>query len=205
MDYTLPVSTLKASLFTMAKKDVRFYLNGAFLDFRKGRIVSTDGHCLFCGQIPYLDHDSVILPREMIEQAVKSVGKRGLNSSCFLSVETVQHDENSTVYPLKLSTAYGTTFCGTAIDGAYPEYERVINLNPSGEPVTFDPEILLACRDAINAYSGNERHAYWVRYNGQASALIPGPNCLAVAMPVRAADDKVKDRFNGKPAMQVAA
>jgi hypothetical protein len=197
MDYTIPVSTLKASLFTMAKKDVRFYLNGAFLDFRKGRIVSTDGHCLFCGQIPYADHDPVIIPREVIEQTVKSVGKRGLSWAADMSIESGA---------VKI-TVPGAMFCANLVDGKFPEYERIVSVNPSGESAQFDPNILLACYEAIAAYTTAGR-AYPMLYpNGSSGAIYAqsGTDAFCVVMPWRAGGELDLAWFTGKPDMQVAA
>jgi DNA polymerase III sliding clamp (beta) subunit (PCNA family) len=42
--YELPVSYLAAALKSAATKDVRHYINGIYLDFPAGRIISTDGH-----------------------------------------------------------------------------------------------------------------------------------------------------------------
>jgi hypothetical protein len=197
MDYTIPASTLKASLFTMAKKDVRFYLNGAFLDFRKGRIVSTDGHCLFCGQIPYADHDSVIVPREVIEQTVKSVGKRGLSWNAEIEIDS----GNARI------TVPGALFGATLVDGKYPEYERIVNVSPSGQPAQFDPLILSRCYDSLAAYAGKEK-AYPILYpNGDSGAIYAEHNApsFCVVMPWRAEGELDLSWFTGKPDMQIAA
>jgi len=163
----------------MPKKDIRFYLNGAYLDFPKGRIVSTDGRCLFAGKIEPCDYPAVIVPRETIEAILKTLGKRNEHLSVELTVET-----NDGQQPIVKLSALGATVAASSIDGRYPEYERIIPRQPSGELAQFNPEILLACRDALNMYSGN-KHGFAVEHNGPSAALMAGPDCLAIAMPMR--------------------
>lgn len=50
--YTLKVSALAAALKCAGVQDIRKYLNSVRIDFRAGHIVGTDGHRLFCGEIP---------------------------------------------------------------------------------------------------------------------------------------------------------
>ena len=44
--FTFEANVLKAHLMTAGKKDIRYYLNGIFIDVPNRKIVSTDGHCL---------------------------------------------------------------------------------------------------------------------------------------------------------------
>jgi DNA polymerase III sliding clamp (beta) subunit (PCNA family) len=200
--YSMPLSTLKASLYCASKKDVRFYLNGAYLDFQKGRIVSTDGHRLFVGQIDCADFPSVIVPRETIEDAIKLAGKR--STDCEIQIETPAGQT-----PIVRIVTLGGTVHATAIDGRFPEYERVIPTNCSGEVAQFNPEILVNARAALNSYMGRElkhdRNQFHLRHNGGSAGLMLGENCLCVVMPMRSEDTGDMDWYSPQPALAVAA
>ena len=195
----IPATTLKASLFTMPKKDIRFYLNGAYLDFPKGRIVSTDGHCLFAGKIDSCDYPAVIVPRETIEAILKILGKRNEHFSVEVTVEAPDGQQ-----PIVKLSAMGATVAASAIDGSYPEYERVIPRQTSGELAQFNPEILTACRDALNTYS-HQKHWFAVEHNGPSGALMAGPDCLAIAMPMRMEPCHDLSWFDGRQELSEAA
>jgi len=177
MLYTIPVSTLKASLHCMAKNDVRHYLNGALLDFRKGRIVSTDGYVLFCGSIGTADHDPVIMPRGVIESVVKSAGKKNARWSTKLTIE------NGTVR----AEIPGAVFDAPLLDDTFPPYEGLVNINPSGEPAQCNPALLLDCYRALLDYQQAEKACPMLYPNGGAGALYaqPGVSAFCLVMPWR--------------------
>ena len=69
----IPARSFAAALKCAAKNDVRFYLNGVYLDLPKGRIVGTNGHVMFVGKIEAATLPAVIVPRDLIESALKSL------------------------------------------------------------------------------------------------------------------------------------
>lgn len=110
---------LKALLLTAGKKDVRYYINGVFLEVRPDfhRLVSTDGSNFG------MFHNAVetdcaafdmIIPRKVIEDLPKQTGA---------TVKLERHDANT--YRLG-------SLLFTPIDGKYPEYRRVIPKTPTG-------------------------------------------------------------------------
>ncbi len=107
--------------FSMAVQDVRYYLNGILLE-QEGdelRLVATDGHRLaFCGQKmegqTTEEKQQIIIPRK----AVQELGRLLQDSEEPLSLSW---NENH------LRAEIGQTVLVTKlIDGAFPEYERVI-------------------------------------------------------------------------------
>jgi hypothetical protein len=202
MSYSIPVAALKASLFCASKKDVRYHLNGALLDFQKGRIVSTDGHSLFVGKIPHADMPSVICPRETIESAVKLAGKNG--ADCEIEIAPAPGQQPT----IRLLTLGGTVHA-SAIDGRYPEYERVIPASTSGETGQFTPDVILTARNALNTYMGRDpkrpASQFQLNHNGLSAATMVGTDCFCVVLGLRSTADGDMSWFHEKPELAIAA
>src|SRR5690348_4954473 len=117
--YEIHSNTLRAALSHAGKRDVRFYLNGVCLDLNAGRIVATDGNRMFICRGP-LDAGAgqVIIPRDVIESAVKAADKKG----CMLSVSIVTGEAGTAT----LALPSGAQFGATLIDGRFPDWQRVI-------------------------------------------------------------------------------
>lgn len=190
--YAIPVSALAAAITHARNKDIRYYLNGVYLDFPKGRIVATDGHRLFCGKIERADCDPVIIPRDTVIDAVKAAKK--VKGVAILLLD-VREDPNKATDPrrLELVTA-GVSFRAAELDGRFPEYERIIPLSPSGEVGDYNPNYLvdadkaLATFDGVT-YKGMSCSKVW--HNGTAGALITraGTTAFCCIMPVRVDGD----------------
>jgi DNA polymerase-3 subunit beta len=136
---SLPEKVFKRLLdktqFAMAQQDVRYYLNGLFLEIKEGRIrtVATDGHRLAISEAPYkLESGSdveVILPRK----AVIELGRLLSDSD-----DTVEIEISSNHVRVNLKEASFTT---KLIDGRYPDYRGVLPLN-TDKKVVADRELL---------------------------------------------------------------
>lgn len=102
---------LKAVLSCAAKNDIRYYLNGIFVDFDKKVVVATNGHQLvIVKNVANLDGTgAVIIPRDVVGLAVKNG-----SSVCISNTEI-------NGIPFK------------PINGKYVDYERVI-------PTAFNEE-----------------------------------------------------------------
>ena len=121
LNQTLVKQLIDGTAFAMAQQDVRYYLNGLYLEILGGRlrVVATDGHRLALATAPALVEAAdtgVIIPRKGV-----------LELSRLLDGEA----------PLEL--AIGTnhlraaneqfTFTSKLVDGKFPDYERVIPKN----------------------------------------------------------------------------
>jgi hypothetical protein len=177
---TIPASTLRAALTCAAKGDVRFYLNGVYLDLPKGRIISTTGAFLFAGKIDSADCAPVILPRQVIETALKALGKK--NEKCFMCAVTIESGNVRIEVP-------GAIAAGACIDGRFPDYERIIPRETSGEAGQYDPSLLLGARDALNAYTGHTHIGYALMHNGEKPAVMADKDCFVVVIPARLTAD----------------
>ena len=121
LDQSLVKQLIDSTAFAMAQQDVRYYLNGLYLEMLGGRlrVVATDGHRLALATGPALIEAAdtgVIIPRKGVLEL-----SRLLDGTA----------------PLEL--AIGTnhiraaneqfTFTSKLVDGKFPDYERVIPKN----------------------------------------------------------------------------
>lgn len=124
--------------FSMARDDVRFYLNGLYLNVVDGgqalHAVTTDGHRLSCADMPVqYSHDDValILPRKGVRELIKLLA-RGVGDVT-LNISERQLTLNLGTYHLS----------SRLIDGQYPNYRQV--LPPMQEtPVLIDTAALMS-------------------------------------------------------------
>ena len=121
LDQSLVKQLIDSTAFAMAQQDVRYYLNGLYLEILGGRlrVVATDGHRLALATGPALVEAAdtgVIIPRKGVLELSRLLGGSA---------------------PLEL--AIGTnhiraaneqfTFTSKLVDGKFPDYERVIPKN----------------------------------------------------------------------------
>ncbi len=112
----LDIQTLKAALQCSGKADVRYYLNGVFVE--GNRIVATNGERMMLARM-INENDGIppiIIDYQLIEKAIKNAPKKSI---CI----PLTYDETTREYQLG-----GVTFTG--IDGRFPDYRRIL---PKGE------------------------------------------------------------------------
>jgi DNA polymerase-3 subunit beta len=116
---------LDRTAFCMAQQDVRYYLNGLFLEVREGglRGVATDGHRMAVADaecdISGVERLDVIVPRKAVHEIGRLVGG---------SEGTVQLEFGANHMRL---TADEVVFTSKLIDGKFPDYTKVIPNNQS--------------------------------------------------------------------------
>ena len=108
--------------FAMAQQDVRYYLNGMYLEMKAGRLrfVATDGHrlalCTAPGELSVEDK-AVIVPRKGILELARLLDGDG-------SVTLVVGSNHIRAVTDQF------TFTSKLVDGKFPEYERVLPKSP---------------------------------------------------------------------------
>ena len=149
---------LEKTHFSMAQQDVRYYLNGLLFELMGNqlRLVATDGHRLALSeiQLPVTGETlQVILPRKGVLELQRILGPEG---EVQISIGT-NHMR---------VTVDGVRFTSKLIDGRFPDYSRVIPVDP-GRVVTADRIVL---RTALQraAILSNEK------YRGIRLTLKPG-------------------------------
>ena len=198
MIHTLNINTLKAAQFCSANKDVRYYLNSVYLDFKVDtvlphvNVIATDGRLLAAYRDKLTDTDtatvradfSVIVPLETIKAVLKLVGKNQK------TIELEKMGENWRLGYLNF----------VPIDGKYPDYMRVIpgteKRHHDNSAPRLDPEIVIKAQKSLNTRLGFTATAkgkgsltYGPTKNDSA-VLHNGDNTsLVVIMPMRDAQD----------------
>lgn len=189
---TLNISTLSALLPHAAKQDVRFYLQGIYINPTRGHAVATDGHRLLMVKIPqHADMPAFIMDRRQCQDICKAGKGRGAPTEVTL---TCSADTNK---PYVSATVGGNTFTAPAIDGTFPDYGRIIPESPEIAPAQYNPAFLLDMEESFQLLTGRTPKTgivCTVRQHGELAAAIvtaPAYEALGLIMPVpaQAADD----------------
>ena len=174
MNFEIPkLAWLKAVSLAAAKKDVRYYMNGVMV--RNGEMAATNGHMLLLIKSESIKSDGeYIIDNHTLQQLV--------NSYKIVTGDT----------PVEVK--YGTTGIGrisiTPVDGKFPDINRVIPQETSGEIAHFNYERLLTCQKANGKFLGGKYQWIKLQHNGQAGAKFEsededGNKLIGVVMPVR--------------------
>lgn len=146
--------------FSMARDDVRFYLNGLYLNVIDGgqglHAVTTDGHRLSCAHMPirYAHEDvALILPRKAVRELIKLLA-RGVGDVT-LNISERQLTLNLGAY--HLSTRL--------IDGQYPNYRQVLPHNQDN-PVLVDTESLINALERAKVLLSDKHDGIRLRFEG---------------------------------------
>jgi DNA polymerase III subunit beta len=169
--------------FAMAQQDVRYYLNGTLLETNGQvlRAVATDGHRLSWCEVP-------------IEGAARELLQIILPRKGVLELQRLLDGEG------EIEVAIGTNhirvqigdvrFTSKLIDGKFPEYGRVIPVDP--------PRIMLAGRDALRAALQRTAILSNEKYRGVRLTFAPGLLTLQAHNPEQEeAEDQLEVNFSG--------
>jgi DNA polymerase-3 subunit beta len=193
--YTLTVSLayLRAARTHAATNDVRYYLQGVYLDTSAGKIVATDGHRLFVANARGVKsaYPSVIIPNETLDAALKQfIGEyaRGKNLGGVDVKITVDGSH------IAIGTPTGSV-TGKALDGTFPEWRRVVpKPEDVGEqvPAVLNTQYLADACEALSiarniSKKGAGRHAIRIHMRGEFPTVIADitGDTLALVMPMR--------------------
>lgn len=135
IDESVLSQAIKATAFSMAQQDVRFYLNGLLMEISDQRLccVATDGHRLAyseCSTEATPDTPiRAIVPRKTVLELMRLLSTEPQPAKVSISANYLQIEISDTVLTSKL------------IDGKFPDYNRVIPIDGNKE--------LLVDRDAL--------------------------------------------------------
>ena len=199
MKIHLSASALRAAAICAAKKDIRYYLQGVSVQFAhadRAMVIGTDGRILFAGQAAYANCEDqpftvskdapvkFIIPLDVVKKISKKPAE-----VLFESLPDGRYMLDGNVF--------------APIDGAFPDYRRVIPTYDNVQalqtkPAQVDPDLLVRARDAMRAYRNRPKAFFDVNWLGHTSStnatqgvMHDGTNeCVVVVMPMRANDDK---------------
>jgi hypothetical protein len=184
---TLTRGTIRALLTIAPTVDVRYYMVGARVrtDARGTIIESTDGHAMLRVRVSPVPAriTSTIIPRALLEGAAGK-GKRTL-----LDVVQVDITSDGTI---TLTEPDGTVRTGKAIDGQYPDTDKVTPLPDitAIEPAQFNPALLARVHAALQLMGADEGDIQ-MRQHGMKPSLVTAaavPDAFAIIMPWRQPD-----------------
>lgn len=166
---------LKSVLFAAAKNDVRYYLNGVVV--RNGEIAATNGHM------------ALIIKSESIKSDGEYILDHDTLKMLLASHKGIKGDNSVTVADSVAITGKNKVFI-TAIEGKFPDINRVIPQETSGEIAHFNAEYLLACQKANGEFLDIKNVFIKLQHNGMAGAKFEseddnGNKLIGVVMPVR--------------------
>jgi len=176
-DFSIELNTdiLRAALICTSTKETRFYLQGVSIEPnpRDMRVVSTDGHRLFCARLDVvIDVDRFLIPSDALARALKGYKPKVL---------IVSREGN-------LWRAGDVVF--TPIDGVFPEsWPRIIpkEFPPVPSYANFNPAYLVQMKKIAEILDGTGSSAS-IYSDGMNPALVTfgaREDCLAVVMPFR--------------------
>jgi DNA polymerase III sliding clamp (beta) subunit (PCNA family) len=194
--YTLTVSlaTLRAARTHAAEKDVRYYLQGVYLDTAAGKVVATDGHRLFAANARGVksNYPAVIVPNETIDAALKQFTGEYARGKSLGAVEVaITIGERDLV---TITTPSGEVK-GRTLDGRFPEWRRVV---PKAEdvgdqvPAVLNTQYLTDACEALSiarnlSKKAASQHAIRIHMRGEFPTVVTDNTIgvLALVMPMR--------------------
>lgn len=178
-------STLDALLLIAGKKDIRYYLNGIYIEWDRNttRVIGCDGHKLGVYQNASPDNagcGSIIIPRDVIESLPKKCG--------VLTFSQV----SETHWQIDTGTA---TIKFAPCDAKYPDFRRVVHpiqtAGTSGVAGGYNLNYLNDFEKCGNLLAGSKLrmgNRLRLHHNGDAAGLVLF-NCVdgfaGVVMPMR--------------------
>lgn len=177
----IPANKLKAVLLHAAAKDVRFYLNGVFVESSVEHgviLVGTDGNTLFAGKLPDPDIAplcSLIIPRDVVKQALV-----GTSATSLLQLDCGGENERPRLGAVTFDP----------IDGRFPDWRRVVTgtSEPNSLP-QYNWAYLDRARAALALWHGKrDCEPTIVRQTASGAAIATAVNetALVCVMPLRA-------------------
>lgn len=176
MNFEVPkLAWIKAVMLAAAKKDIRYYLNGVMV--RNGEIAATNGHMLLLIKSESIKSDGeYIIGNDTLNMIVKShKGIKGGNRVEVIDSMAITGSNKLSINP---------------VDGKFPDVNRVIPQETSGEIAHFNYEYLLACQKANCEFFDSKDSYIKLQHNGLSGAKFESEDwinnkLIGVVMPVR--------------------
>ena len=176
MNFEIPkLAWLKAVMLAAGKKDVRYYLNGVMV--RNGELAAANGLMLLLIKSEGIKSDGeYIIDNDTLKMIVTShKGIKGDNRVDVVDSVTITGKVKMHIIP---------------VDGKFPDVNRVIPQETSGEIAHFNAEYLLNCRKANSKFLGHKHPRIKLQHNGLAGAKFEsedecGNKLVGVVMPIR--------------------
>ena len=181
-------SALKAACRIMAKNDIRYYLNGVYVEALPTETIlaATDGHRLLVlrKEVPndVAQAVTLIIPGEVAQRIVAGSLK------AVRQISLTQVDEEKWLVPL---LKWDIEVAFRSVEGIFPNWRAVVPKATSGEAANLKPQYLTDFEKAAQDMYGSLKHhtsSIEVRHNGRGGALVfpsssSGQEFIRVVMP----------------------
>lgn len=171
----LDIRQLQAARHAAAKSDIRYYLNGIYVEAGKGvtRVASTNGHIIYVHDYRHgLDQweGTFIIPNDTIDMFVKA-GKHSYYGMQ-IALELVQAKDKNLpcdLYRLKLQHGDKVVECRNML-GMFPNYARAVPVQTEGPSIAghFNLEYVLVWRKVQDVFA--KKSDPTIHQNGPTSA-----------------------------------
>jgi len=183
MKIQIDFDILKGLNVLSGKKDIRYYLNGVYVEITpKGAyFVATDGHKMG------IWHDDKITSPETIQHVIPSTLIDQVSKVITKPINLVEID----LQPMIEFNYLNNVFKAPAIDGKYPDFRRVIPETINNEIAQFDPEFLSQFYKCASILNSVKKPDIAIGHNGTGGAIVDIQNgkFLGVIMPYRSKAD----------------
>ena len=169
MKITLPLSAMRAMIHTSSDGDIRYYLNGVHVIATKthSRLESTNGH--YCGIFVYETDDNEV--DGLVDFIVPLDEVKMLKPSKSLDVLTIEYDATTKTGTLNVLAGISVRF--TAIDGKFPDLERVMpKTATSGVAAQYQVEYFGQFAKVAKLLTPKKQQDVKIWHNGDAVALV---------------------------------
>lgn len=181
----VPLNVLKAIRVFAATKDIRFYLNGVYLEIGKdeSRVCATDGHMLGMYRIRNIEEQepcSAIIPNDIIDRVKGKDTDR-------VSFKIEKGNNKVSMLHFQKTGSNTGTLVFDAIDGVFPDMRRVIPSEITGETAYFNPLLLSRVFKAAEILKGKNAFPL-IGMNGECGSGVidmNDENFMGVIMPYR--------------------
>lgn len=182
MENTINIEVTRALLPLAAKKDIRFYLNGVYIEFQADKTiyVATNGHALgkYVEAVENEHTFNITIPVDVVKQLKVGRGTAKWGDLSF-------NPEANTARIVNPGASQDFGF--TPLDGKYPDYTKVIPTSATGEVAQFDVDLLSLFAQVNKALGSKYPGRIKLDHNGNAGALVHlcRDEFLGVIMPFR--------------------
>ncbi|RSF08832.1 hypothetical protein [Achromobacter aegrifaciens] len=184
-------TALKAACRIMAKNDIRYYLNGVYVEATRDQtlVVATDGHRLILirtqTENEVEDAESLIIAgdvaKRIVDGSIRSIRQ----------ISMTRTDAGKWHIPL---FKWGVELSFGSVEGVFPNWRKVVPERTTGEPANFNPQYLADFQAAAHDYFGGSKGRLGlieVSQNGRGGALVTPTrkdgDFIGVVMPFEAA------------------
>lgn len=189
---------LKAVSIAMAVKDIRYYLQGVYIESNGAvtRIVATDGHRLHIVQTqdkerPVSPIVSFIMPSDLVKHCLKVKGPRQDKEPRIV----LDYSETGKI---EARLPDGSSIVASAIDGKFPDFLRIVNdvytmpidKEEKDKPLAqvFNQAYVFDASEALKIYLEHKSStppAIGLRPRGSSVGILACGEFLALIMPMR--------------------